>query len=155
MSDTVASTPQRRSYWQSLAGAGPSRRFWGRLVVAVLFILPLVAMYAGHLLYRVMGEIPALKAADPIAASSIIYELRSVGFLFLSVIILLCLIGIYFVFFLTVRVFGPQVALLRFIEQLRAGNYEPYRSLRRDDQLKEIWEALQGLAADLKRRGGK
>jgi hypothetical protein len=51
-----------------------------------------------------------------------------------------------------VRIYGPQVAILRFIEQMRHGDYSPYRELRRDDQLKEIWQGLQDLAAELDRQ---
>jgi hypothetical protein len=52
-------------------------------------------------------------------------------------------------------VYGPQVALLRFIDQLKSGNYESYRRLRRDDQLKEIWQGLQDLAEELRRKSGQ
>lgn len=137
---------------QALSTAG--RQFWGRVIVVILFLLPVVAIFAGHLLYSVMEEVAALKVEDPNLTANIIHELRSVGFLFLSVIILLSLLGVYFLFFLSVRVYGPQVALLRFIEQLKSGNYSPYRTLRRDDQLKEIWQGLQDLASSLHRKHG-
>ena len=157
MSSPIASLPeiapdtsQRRSVLQTLNGAG--RQFWGRVIVAGLFVLPLVAAYAGHLLYTIMTEIAGLKLEELATAQHIVSELRSVGFLFLSVIILLCLLSIFFVFFLSVRVYGPQVALLRFIDQLKSGNYQPYRKLRKDDQLKEIWQGLQELAESLARR---
>jgi uncharacterized membrane protein YqiK len=148
----LPNTSQRRSMIAALSGAG--RQFWGRLIVAVLFLLPLIAVFAGQLLYTAMTELQALQVSDPNITEHLVHELRSVGFLFLSVIILLCILGIYFIFFLSVRVYGPQVALVRFIDQLKAGNYSPYRSLRRDDQLKEIWKGLQDLAADLKRKHG-
>lgn len=136
---------------QLMNGAG--RHFWGHFAIWVLFALPLVAVYSGHLLYTVMGEVAGLQGVDAVMTEHLIHELRSVGFLFLSVIILLCLLGIYFIFFLSVRVYGPQVALLRFIDQLKNGDYSPYRNLRKEDQLKEIWQGLQELAAVLKRRG--
>lgn len=148
--EVAPDSSQRRSLLQTLNGAG--RQFWGRLIVAALFVLPLVAAYAGHLLYSVMQHVTELKVEDAAAAQMVVHELRSVGFLFLSVIILLCLLSIFFVFFLSVRVYGPQVALLRFIDQLKAGNYQPYRKLRKDDQLKELWQGLQELAETLARR---
>lgn len=141
---------RRKNLLQLLNGAG--RVFWGHFAIWVLFALPIVAVYSGHLLYTVMGEVASAQGIDPAVAEHLVHELRSVGFLFLSVIILLCLLGIYFIFFLSVRIYGPQVALLRFIEQLKAGDYSPYRKLRKDDQLKEIWQGLQELAAVLKRR---
>lgn len=143
---------ENRSLWQTFMQAGQGRAFWGRIVVVILFLLPVVAAFTTNMLWGVMTEISHLKFEDMNAASQIVYELRSIGFLFLSVILMLCLLAIYFVFFLTVRVYGPQVALLRFIDQLKSGNYAPYRNLRRDDQLKEIWQALQELAGELQRK---
>lgn len=155
-SDTAESAsappPKRRSYWQGLNHTGRTRAFWGKLVILGLFFLPVVAAFSARMLWEVMAEISHLHFDDPAMAAHLIGELRSVGFLFLSVIILLCLLSIYFVFFLSVRVYGPQVALLRFIEQIKSGNYAPYRRLRKDDQLKEIWQGLQDLAAELSRK---
>jgi len=150
LQEIAPDTSQRRTLLQTVNGAG--RQFWGRVIVGGLFVLPVVAAYAGSLLYTIMQQIAELKIADPATSEMLIHELRSVGFLFLSVIILLCLLSIFFVFFLAVRVYGPQVALLRFIDQLKAGNYEPYRRLRKEDQLKEIWQGLQELAEVLEKR---
>lgn len=144
--------PKRRSYWQTLNHTGRTRAFWGRLVVVCLFFLPVVAAFSAQLLWQIMAEISHLHFDDPAMAAHLVGELRSIGFLFLSVIILLCLLSIYFVFFLAVRIFGPQVALLRFIDQIKAGDYTPFRKLRKEDQLKEIWQALQDLASELKRQ---
>jgi hypothetical protein len=149
---TSAPPPKRRSYWQMLNLSGRNRAFWGKLIILGLFLMPIVAGFACQMLWQVMSEISHLHFDDPTMADHLVGELRSVGFLFLSVIILLCLLSVYFVFFLSVRVFGPQVALLRFIEQIKSGNYTPYRKLRKEDQLKEIWQGLQDLAAELKRR---
>lgn len=148
--DIAPDTSQRRSLLQTMNV--PGRLFWGRLIIGGLFVLPIVAGYATSLLYTVMQQIGALELKDPATAELLVHELRSVGFLFLSVIILLCFLSIFFVFFLSVRIYGPQVALLRFIEQLKAGNYQPYRRLRKEDQLKEIWQGLQELAENLSNR---
>src|SRR4051812_1370570 len=106
------SSETRRSYWQSVTASSNSRAFWGKIIVVVLFLLPVVAAFTCQMLWNIMEEISHLHFEDPSTAAHLISELRSIGFLFLSVIILLCLLAIYFVFFLSVRVFGPQVALL-------------------------------------------
>ena len=142
-----------RSFWNTISLASPGKRVWGRLVVAVLFTLPFVAYFASSMLMNVINTINMLKLEDPTIAPTLTYQLRSIGFLFLGVIIMLCLLGIYFVFFVSVRVYGPQTALVRFIEQLKSGNYQPFRELRKDDQLKDIWQGLQDLAETLRRKG--
>lgn len=141
---------ERRSLLQAMSLN--NRQVWVRAIVCALFILPVVAVFAGHLLYQVMEELQALKTDDTAAVAQVVHELRSVGFLFMGIIVLLCLLGIYSLFFVTVQVFGPQVALLRFIDQMKTGNYEPFRALRKNDQLKDIWLGLQELAATLKKR---
>ncbi len=50
------------------------------------------------------------------------------------------------------RVAGPTVALVAYIEQMRNGNYDYERALRKNDELKPIHEALQDLNSALKRR---
>jgi hypothetical protein len=126
----------------------------GRMVVVVLFVLPVIAIFATDMLLDVMKQLAQLNAEDAQVVTQIVYELRSIGFLFLSVIIMLCMLSFYFVFFLAVRVYGPQIALIRFIDQLKSGNYERFRNLRRDDQLKETWQALQELADSLREKHG-
>ena len=153
MSDLDQPKKFERSFWHTISLASPGKRFWGRLIVAILFTLPIVAYFASSMLMNVMNTINMLKLEDPALASNLIYQLRSIGFLFLGVIIMLCLLGIYFVFFVSVQVYGPQVALILFITQLKNGDYRPFRALRKDDQLKEIWGALQDLADEMRRKG--
>ena len=139
-----------RSYWYAVSTASPIRRLWGRLVLVVLFVMPFVAYVATTMLLSVIRTLGMVKLEDPSLASNLIYQLQWVGLLFLLNIIMLCALGLYFVFFVSVRVYGPQVALVQFISQLKAGNYQPFRELRKDDQLKETWSALQELATTLR-----
>lgn len=150
--DKEASSKFERSFWHTISLASPGKRFWGRLVVGILFTLPLVAYFASSMLMNVISTINMAKLEDPALAANLIHQLRSIGFLFLGVIIMLCLLGIYFVFFVSVQVYGPQVALVQFIRQLKDGNYQPFRALRKDDQLKDIWGALQELAEALRKK---
>ncbi|NJL25251.1 MAG: hypothetical protein HC902_08770 [Calothrix sp. SM1_5_4] len=144
---------KRRSYWHSITTTGPGKQWAGRLILISLFLLPLMAFLAIKLLFDSVDMVTSM--TDSEGATLLIHQLRTVGFLFLSVILMLCLLAAYFLFFISVRIFGPQVAVLRFIEQLRSGNYEAFRPLRKDDELKEIMDALQKLAADLRERQGR
>jgi len=159
MSEAETSSEQpivyKRSFWHSLAHVSTAQRFWGRVALLGLFAVPGMCIFAANLLLEVISQIETIQSYDADLSQRIIYELRSVGFLFFSIVILLCLVCIYLIFFVSIRVYGPQVALLRFINQLKAGNYEPFRKLRKDDELKEIWQALQDLAAQLRSNGQK
>jgi len=150
---TTPDDNDRRSLVTSLSTSA-GRRFWTQVVVVILVLLPIVAYFATHFMFDIMGQIEKIPFQNPEDGARLVQQLRAAGFLFLSVIIMLCMLSIYFVFFLAVRVFGPQVALVRFIEQLKSGDYSEYRNLRREDQLREIWQALQELAATLRERYG-
>ena len=53
------------------------------------------------------------------------------------------------------RVAGPQIAIVAYIKELKNGNYESNRSLRRHDELTEIMDALKDLAGMLKEKEQK
>lgn len=138
----------RRSLRSNFALA-KGRDLRGKLILGVLFAMPAFAIYATNLLMAAIHNLVELNAQSIDKVQPVVTDLTTVAFLFIAIILLLCLIAIYFVFFLSVRVFGPQVALLNFIDQLKAGDYRPYRKLRKDDELQEIWQALQDLALKL------
>ena len=114
--------------------------------------MPFVAYVATTMLLDVIHVLGMVKLEDPALGSNLVYQLQWVGLLFLLNIVMLCALGLYFVFFVSIRVYGPQVALVQFIGQLKAGNYKPFRELRKDDQLKETWSALQELATVLREK---
>ena len=150
MTDTSKSyPPKRRSLTQNFAMANGERAIKAKLIIAILFAMPVVAIFATQLLLATIHTLVALNPENVERIQPIVTDLTTVAFLFIAIIILLCLITIYFVFFLSVRVFGPQVALLNFIKQMQGGDYRPYRKLRKDDELQEIWTHLQELARRL------
>ena len=150
MSEEIVRPKFKRSYWHAISGASPISKFWGRLVVVILFSLPLVALAATSLLLHVIRILGMVKFEDPALVNNLIWQLQLTGAWFLVVIIALSVVGMYFVFFVSVRVYGPQVALVQFIKQIQAGNFTPFRELRKDDQLQETWVALQDLATSLR-----
>ncbi|MEM7003103.1 MAG: methyl-accepting chemotaxis protein [Pseudomonadota bacterium] len=48
------------------------------------------------------------------------------------------------------RVAGPMIAILHYIEQIKQGNYDYERELRKSDELQPIHDALQDLARSLR-----
>jgi len=62
------------------------------------------------------------------------------------------LMSILFVLFVEQRIGGPTVAILKFIEELKKGNYEYKRQLRTGDELETIMQGLQDLQQDLKNK---
>lgn len=73
----------------------------------------------------------------------------------IAVITLVTLVGFAIVCFIysvviTHRIAGPIVAICRYIEEIKAGRYDPNRKLRKYDDLQPIMNSLNELAAHLK-----
>lgn len=52
------------------------------------------------------------------------------------------------------RIVGPTVAICAYIEELKKGNLDAKRTLRKYDELHPIMDALQDLALKMKSKGG-
>jgi nitrogen fixation/metabolism regulation signal transduction histidine kinase len=50
------------------------------------------------------------------------------------------------------RYAGPGVAILNYIERIKAGDLESDRELRKNDEFQAIMKALNGLAENLKNK---
>jgi nitrogen fixation/metabolism regulation signal transduction histidine kinase len=73
--------------------------------------------------------------------------MTALGFLLLSIIG-----AVVYGIIISHRIAGPMFAILKYIEKLRAGQYDDYRKLRPYDELQPIMESLHELAEDLKKR---
>lgn len=79
-------------------------------------------------------------------------------FPFFILIIGAFLIGVFAIFLgirISNRIYGPLVPLLRHIQNLRQGIYSSRVILRRNDELTELRDALNELAATLEARNSK
>ena len=65
---------------------------------------------------------------------------------FASFVVFACILALI----MSHRIAGPMIAIVAYIDELRKGNYNYARELRKRDELKPIHEGLQALAADLK-----
>ena len=145
-------TSNRRRFTRYFALAERKRAVQGKLVLALLVAVPLVALFATHMLVNTIHNLVALDPSFADRVQPIVMDLTTIAFLFIAIIVLLCAITIYFVFFVGVRVFGPQIALVNFIKRMQTGDYREFRKLRDGDELGEIWTELQILAKGLNQK---
>jgi signal transduction histidine kinase len=82
----------------------------------------------------------------------IMHNLNSLGWFFVVTIVALCAVCMYLIFHITVNVLGAKAAILKYVEQLKMGNYERFRSLRGDDEFKDLLMSLEDLAMQLKEK---
>ena len=65
------------------------------------------------------------------------------------------LFTVLFVLFIEQKIGGPTVAILKYIEELKKGNYSYARPLRQGDELENIMAALRELQEELKKSSGQ
>jgi hypothetical protein len=111
--------------------------------------LGITMFYVVHLL----GQVQASLASIPdMALAGLLQEhLLTIALLFfVSFFIFICT-TVYFMVILGNRVGGAVVAICKYIEELKQGNYSAKRSLRRNDELIVIMDGLKDLAESLRR----
>jgi signal transduction histidine kinase len=115
-----------------------------------------LAAMTGLLVYsaHVMNDIVLNMSHDvpPPLLGYLQQRLESVTILFM-LIFGLCVCGmILALVVIGQRVGGPTVAIVAYIREMRAGNYDYKRALRKGDELGEIMDELKELARELKAR---
>lgn len=81
--------------------------------------------------------------------SSTIFEITIYALITLFVF---SLVTFFYVIIITHRVAGPMIAIQAFINELKKGNYDYRRNLRKYDELHPIMDSLKELADELKKR---
>ena len=76
-------------------------------------------------------------------------------FMMAGVFVVLSLATIAVSIWLTHRVYGPQVALQRFVKEVRSGNYSARIFLRKSDEFHDLADALNTMAEALDKRHGR
>jgi nitrogen fixation/metabolism regulation signal transduction histidine kinase len=89
----------------------------------------------------------ALDLASQAKLNELIFDVTWISLLAFGVF---CLIIVAYSIIITHRIAGPQVAILAYISELRNGNLDAKRTLRKYDELHPIMDALQDFAEDLK-----
>jgi len=100
-------------------------------------------------LRSLVANAPDLSLAIQNDVSGIIDRLIVIhtGFLFIALIF----VSLYSLF-ISHRIAGPMYAILKYIEELKAGNYDNKRYLRAFDELAPVMQALQDLGDHLKNK---
>lgn len=130
--------------------------FQFKLVFQIMTLMLAMFGCALALLSWRIEEIRLFLSSDPTVSflttekvNVMIYNLTNTALFVFIAFALICLIyGII----ISHRIAGPMVALLHYINDLKAGNYDSNRQLRRYDELKPIMQGLHELAVELKNR---
>ncbi len=105
---------------------------------------------------RIMGQAMLHTSIDPLElAAAVGQPLRSLGIWMALLFPLLAVVCGAFAIWLTHRFVGPQVAIQRHIERLKAGDYTHTCSLRTHDELKGVARALNELTEALRQEDGR
>jgi signal transduction histidine kinase len=108
--------------------------------------------------YRRLTVVNELMAGHPIMSHEVQAQINQLMFeiirFTLGGFVLYILFSSLFALLISHRIAGPVVAIKAFIEQLKLGNYDFQRSLRPNDELTEVMDALKELAPVLKEREG-
>jgi hypothetical protein len=142
------SIDNRRNWFFILFGSKPNR--FGRLLILFFLVIAVQATICFEVFREAIHQIQLLDIPNPEAALDLIRELSNLGWFFAVTIVSLCFVCMYLVYHITVNVSGAKIAVLRYIEELKMGRYEPFRPLRGDDEFKDVIASLEELALRLK-----
>ncbi|HMN68405.1 MAG TPA: hypothetical protein PKC28_07685 [Bdellovibrionales bacterium] len=128
--------------------AGLSRGYYLHIFAGGIAFLGILLAYASRLLSEVnvvIGTIP-----DANLAAALQDRLFLVAMIFFVSFLAFISTTVFYMIVIGQRIGGPVIAICAFIEELKKGNYEYKRQLRKDDELFPIMEDLQELAQVLK-----
>lgn len=104
-----------------------------------------------YFIFEQLNRLQLVMARTRILDLSIYRELQEISWQIVLIVSLGCIsfmaLSFMYAVFITHRIAGPMVAILAFIEELKQGNYESRRHLRKHDELNPIMEKLHELAA--------
>lgn len=142
----------QRKFNNYVKNARLSKRYYFYAFVGSLIFVGGFEVYAIQALRQIGQQLTAIPDAQVGVLGPIYQELIKASLLFFGSFLVYSILAIIFVMFIEQKVGGPTVAILRFIEELKAGNYDYRRKLRNGDELKNIMDALHGLAVNLKEK---
>jgi signal transduction histidine kinase len=131
--------------------AGLSKGYYLHVLAGGGAFLGILFAYAAKL----MNEVNLVVATIPDAAlaASLQDRLMTVAILFFVCFVSFILCTVFYIVVLSHRVGGPIVAIVHFINELKKGNYDVKRNLRKNDELVPVMFELQELAKILKGKG--
>lgn len=137
----------QRKVGNYIKSAGLSKGYYLHIFAGGVAFLGILLTYASHLL----NEINLVVAAIPDATLSaeIQDRLFMVAIIFFLSFLAFIASTVFYMIVLGQRVGGPVIAICAVIDDLKAGNYQIKRQLRKNDELVPIMNSLHELAASL------
>ncbi len=142
----------RRSLTNFIKTARLSKRYHVSLLFGSLIFVALMTFYFAHTVTGVAARVSALSGQNELNVLSIYSDLNSLFLIFVASMLVYLLWVFIFVIRMEQRISGPNLAILKVIEEIKNGNYDHRRKLRKADELQDIMAALEDLAVSLKRR---
>jgi hypothetical protein len=113
-------------------------------------VLVVLELYGIRILRDIGERISGLEDVPRDVLLPIYDLLNRAALLFFAGLLTYTFFAIFFLVTIEQKVGGATVALLAYIEQLRAGNLDYKRKLREGDEFKSVMEALHALAKEMK-----
>lgn len=145
---TSSSPRDQRKFSNFLKTAGLSKSYYLHVFAGGVAFFGILMIYVSRLLSEVNQSVAGLPDSDLAA-------LLQDRLFMVAVLIFICFISfltctVFYMVILGQRVGGPVVAICSYIRELKAGNFEAKRTLRKNDELTPILKELQELAEVLK-----
>lgn len=145
------STPKgsdQRRLKNYLQNSGLSKGHYLYVFAGAVSFLGVLTIYAAKVMSEVNLSLAGL--GDLALAAAIQDRLFVVAVLFFVSFLTFVSCTAFFMIVIGQRVFGPARALTAYIREMRSGNFDPPRPLRKNDELVEIHEELARLAEVLR-----
>lgn len=138
----------RRKAINYVLTAGLSKGYYVHVLLGGIAFLGILAAYASKILSEVNLIVATIPDAD--LATLLQERLMTVSVLFFVCFLAFLLCTVLYIIMLSHRVGGPIVAIVHYINELKKGNYDAQRQLRKNDELLPIMLELQDFARILK-----
>lgn len=145
---------KRRKVSNYFANAKLSKKYHFRLMFFSLLFMASVLYYLLQILREITEKVSFVAVNDQVAAEYIYGSINHLLMVLTLSFAVYFLFTALFVLFIEQKVGGPTVAILKYIEQIKKGNYEYQRELRSGDELESIMAALKDLKEHLKNSPG-
>lgn len=146
----MGASKSQRKVGNYIKSAGLSKGYYLHIFAGGVAFLGILLTYASHLLNEV--NIVVMSIPDATLSAEIQDRLFMVAIIFFLSFLAFIASTVFYMIVLGQRVGGPVVAICAVIDQLKTGNYNVKRQLRKNDELIPIMEGLHELAVVLKER---
>ncbi len=140
----------QRKFSNYLKVSGLSKSYYLHMFAGGVAFLGIVMVYVSRLLNEVQAVVATLPDLEMV--NGIQDRLLTVGVLFFLCFTAFMVSTVFYMIVLGQRVGGPVLAICSYIQELKKGNYDIQRSLRKNDELGAIMKELRELAEILKQK---